>query len=114
MRKLLLFFVGFSGFLVMVNAQSLPTSKDPGTDKREAYQPAKKTRKHTYNLNAEFDRLKKEYAIRMKKNVRKYKRMSRKMKKPQYSDPLYFGHKRKPKKRKVGKRKLCKECMIVH
>ncbi len=34
--------------------------------------------------------------------------------KPQYSDPMYFGHKRKPKKRPPGKRKLCKECGLTH
>jgi hypothetical protein len=33
---------------------------------------------------------------------------------PQYADKMYFGHKRPPKKRPVGKRKLCKECGIVH
>ena len=45
---------------------------------------------------------------------KRYRKMRRKMKKPQYSDPMYFGHKKKPKKRKRGKRKLCKECGIVH
>ncbi len=34
--------------------------------------------------------------------------------KPQYSDPLYFGHKKPPKKRPLGKRKFCKECGLVH
>ena len=55
-----------------------------------------------------------EYEDRMKSNVKKYKKQARLMKKPQYSDPSYFGHKRKPKKRAPGKRKLCKECEIVH
>ncbi len=45
---------------------------------------------------------------------KKYHKMQKDMKKPQYSDPMYFGHKKKPKKRKRGKRKLCKECGIVH
>ncbi len=61
-----------------------------------------------------YDRLIEEYKARMKANVKKYKKVSREMQKPQYSDPLYFGHKRKPKKRAVGKRKYCKECEIVH
>ena len=56
----------------------------------------------------------KEFWDRQKNNARERKRMARKMKKPQYSDPSYFGHKRKPKIRPVGKRKLCKECGIVH
>ncbi len=55
-----------------------------------------------------------EYKERMVANVKKYKKMEKEMKKPQYSDPSYFGHKRKPKKRKPGKRKFCKECEIVH
>ena len=65
-------------------------------------------------INLYYDRLIVEYEERMKANVKKYKVMARKMKKPQYSDPSYFGHKRKPKKRAVGKRKYCKECEIVH
>jgi hypothetical protein len=67
---------------------------------------------HPYTIY--YDNLIVEYEKRMKANVRKYKVMARKMKKPQYSDPSYFGHKRKPKKRAVGKRKFCKECEIVH
>jgi hypothetical protein len=61
-----------------------------------------------------YDRLVVEYQKRMKANVKKRDVMARKMEKPQYSDPTYFGHKRKPKKRPVGKRKFCKECEIVH
>jgi hypothetical protein len=33
---------------------------------------------------------------------------------PTYGDPMYFGHKKKPKKNPKGKRKLCKECKMVH
>jgi LAS superfamily LD-carboxypeptidase LdcB len=36
------------------------------------------------------------------------------MQKPQYSDPMYFGHKRPPKKRPIGKQKYCKECGMKH
>lgn len=61
-----------------------------------------------------YDRLVVEYQDRMKANLKKYKVMTKEMAKPQYSDPSYFGHKRKPKKRAVGKRKFCKECEIVH
>ena len=69
-------------------------------------------RNHPYTIY--YDNLIVEYENRMKANVKKYKVMARKMKKPQYSDPSYFGHKRKPKKRAVGKRKFCRECEIVH
>jgi len=47
-------------------------------------------------------------------NAKKRKKIARQMQKPQYSDPGYFGHKKKPKKRPVKKRKFCKECGIVH
>ena len=66
--------------------------------------------KYKYNYNAdvkEFDKL-------MQANAKKYKKRDRLMEKPRYSDPTYFGHKKKPKKRARGKRKLCKECNIVH
>jgi hypothetical protein len=46
--------------------------------------------------------------------LRQKAKVAEEMKKPQYSDPLYFGHKRPPKKRPVHKRKLCKVCGIVH
>jgi hypothetical protein len=47
--------------------------------------------------------------------VAKQKRYAeRQMLKPQYSDPSYFGHKKKPKRRPPGKIKYCKECGIRH
>lgn len=55
-----------------------------------------------------------EFEERMEANAKAYKKQQKEMQKPQYSDPSYFGHKRKPKIRKVGKRKFCKECGIVH
>lgn len=82
------------------------TQSKQATTLLEAY------RNHPYTIY--YDNLIVEYEKRMKANVHKYKVMARKMKKPQYSDPSYFGHKRKPKKRAVGKRKYCKECEIVH
>ena len=42
------------------------------------------------------------------------KKLKKEMKKKRYTDPSYFGHKRKPKIRPRGKRRLCKECGIVH
>ncbi len=36
------------------------------------------------------------------------------MKKPQYTEKMYFGHKNPPKKRPLGKRKHCKECGLTH
>ncbi|UXP32453.1 hypothetical protein N6H18_00490 [Reichenbachiella agarivorans] len=60
------------------------------------------------------DQALKDYEILMKQNKKKYKKQAKEMEKPQYSDPSYFGHKKPPKKRPLGKRKMCKECGIVH
>lgn len=54
------------------------------------------------------------YEQQKKENAKKYAQMAKDARKPQYSDPSYFGHKKKPKKRPVKKRKFCQECGIVH
>ena len=51
---------------------------------------------------------------RMRRKAREYRRIGRLSKRPQYSDPLYFGHRLKPKKRALGNRKWCKTCGITH
>ena len=48
------------------------------------------------------------------KQARAHRKRERMKKKKRYTDPSYFGHKRKPKRRPPGKRRLCKECGIVH
>lgn len=55
-----------------------------------------------------------EFEERMEANAERYEKEAKLAEKPQYSDFSYFGHKKKPKKRPVGKRKFCKECGIVH
>lgn len=55
-----------------------------------------------------------EFRKRMKKVSKTRKKNEKLAQKPQYSDPLYFGHKRPPKKRKLSKRKFCKECGLTH
>jgi hypothetical protein len=50
----------------------------------------------------------------MEANAKKYERMAKDMEKPQYSDPSYFGHKKKPKKHHIARKKFCKECGIRH
>lgn len=117
----------FSILFVLISANlHAQNSKEPGTNSREyrkSFNPeteestvksGKAQKKYKKALEDKYGRLEKEYVQRMKK-VRKQKKKEAKMaEKPQYSDPLYFGHKRKPKIRPVGKRKFCKECHIVH
>lgn len=85
----------------------------------KAMAPAKKkTKKNKSSFRALFNRdldtKKKEFSKRMEANAKEERKKQREMEKPQYSDPSYFGHKKKPKKRPPGKRKFCKECSIIH
>lgn len=88
------------------------TPVEEKAERRVLKKSKKKSQNSAYvkNLNQKQD----EFQARMKSNAKEDRKLARKMQKPQYSDPSYFGHKRKPKKRPVGKRKLCKECSIVH
>lgn len=61
-----------------------------------------------------YERLVDEYYDRMEQNAKEARKKEKEMQKPQYSDPLYFGHKKKPKKRPPGKMKYCKVCGIKH
>lgn len=74
----------------------------------------KSKKKYKGSFEWQLDQQVKEQEKRMKAVAKRQKKEARMAQKPQYSDPMYFGHKRKPKKHKPGKRKLCKECMIVH
>lgn len=102
-----------------VHAQS---SRDSKSEKDTKYSGAefsqnktmsKKSRKKYKSKNGksagiiEYEKLRKQV---QKEHTKKEKGM----RKPQYSDPSYFGHKRPPKKRKNGKKKFCKECGISH
>ena len=60
------------------------------------------------------DQLQEEYVARMKSNAKRRDKEEKMADKPQYSNPLYFGHKKPPKKRKNGKKKFCKECGLTH
>ena len=90
----------------------------PEIDRGATYQVEtnKKTKKkETKNsISKQFDRKVEEYEKRMEANAKKNEKIAREMKKPQYSDPSYFGHKKKPKKRPPGKKKFCKECQMSH
>ena len=65
-------------------------------------------------FNKQLDNKVDEFYERMEDNARRNRKLEKKMEHPRYSDFSYFGHKKKPKIRPVGKRKFCKECGIVH
>lgn len=92
-------------------SQQQSSSLSPYFPKEDA-EPSKKASKKTKSqvtYNAQRD-----HEERMKAVVKANRKAEKEMLKPQYSDPSYFGHKRKPKKRPSGKMKFCKECEIRH
>lgn len=90
-----------------------PMSKEQSaTQKKAMKKRGKKSNRAMFNKR--MNQKVKEYEKRMVANAKQDRKERRLAKKPQYSDPSYFGHKKKPKKRPVGKRKFCKECHIWH
>jgi hypothetical protein len=55
-----------------------------------------------------------EFYERIEKAAKDKQRMLKILAKPQYSDPSYFGHKKKPKRRPPHKMRMCDECQIRH
>jgi hypothetical protein len=93
-------------------SQQGPSSRTPGESAaRVAGSSKKSSRRISGKTHSD---LVEEYKNRMEANAKRYKKEAKMAEKPQYSDPSYFGHKKKPKKRSLKKRKLCKECGIVH
>lgn len=90
-----------------------PTTLNPGSEDADFVAPKVKERKQkkpggvTYNAQ-------KEYEERMSARAKTYRYNERMLMKPQYANPAYFGHKRKPKRHAPGKIKYCKECGIRH
>jgi predicted peroxiredoxin len=86
-----------------------PTSLNPSKPEQRdrVYAPKKSRKNATRNPEQEFYE-------RMEAVVKAKRKAEKLMMKPQYSDPMYFGHKRPPKKRPPHKMKYCKECGIRH
>lgn len=87
-----------------------PTSMDPSYP-TPGYAPKYERKAKSIDLtyNAE-----KRYYQQKQKIAKDRKKAEKELMKPQYTDPMYFGHKRPPKKHKPGKMKYCKECGIRH
>ena len=94
------------------NEITSPSSTDPGTEKE--YSERRVSKKKAGKSFVTYGEKIEEYERRLKANQKKYKKIAKGMKAPQYSDPTYFGHKKKPKKRPPGKKKYCEECGIIH
>lgn len=98
-------------------AQSSRENNKPEFDRGATYgAESKKGKKKQvkHSISKDYDKKVEEFEKRMVANVKKNQKVAKKMEKPQYSDPSYFGHKKKPKKRPNGKKKFCKECGLKH
>ena len=118
MAETVRYFAFFGLFILLLGynqtfAQSSRDSESSSTESSKAFYKEKKASKKFYKKGKN-QTLVDEYEELQKANKKKYRKMAKGMQKPQYSDPTYFGHKRPPKKRKLGKRKFCKECGMVH
>jgi|ERR1044071_224157 hypothetical protein len=103
------------------SAQNAPNSLNPGTHKETSsmlqtktvqkkhrkgiFSPKRQNVKHTARY---------EFYERIEQAAKEKQRILRKLAKPQYSDPRYFGHKRIPKRRPANKMRYCGECGIRH
>lgn len=108
----------FLGCLISFGASAQNTrSAATPTAPKPAYQSAKKKQKKGMFAFIKKKKPKNE-VVEFRKRIHKvYKQKAKeekKLEKPRYSDPSYFGHKRPPKKRPVGKQKFCKVCKIKH
>lgn len=109
--------------LVCTNTTSAQTTRDAEVKPpAPAYQVSKKskfslaqlfTKKKTDTRKLPYEQ-KKEFEARMSRVAKQKKKDARLASKPQYSKQEYLGHKRKPKKRPVGKKKYCKICEFAH
>ncbi|HTF20742.1 MAG TPA: hypothetical protein VK658_21865 [Chryseolinea sp.] len=91
-----------------------PTTLSPGSEDADFVAPSVKMRKEKKKSRGITYNAQKEYDDRMASRAKTNRYNERMLMKPQYANPAYFGHKRKPKRHAPGKLKYCKECGIRH
>ena len=89
-----------------------PSSLEPYYPQNN-YAPTKKSSKKKDSGGPSYES-QQEYQDRMVRLDKARRKTEHEMEKPQYSDPMYFGHKHPPKKHRPGKMKYCKVCGIRH
>ncbi len=120
MYFLFILIVLIGGITAEVFGQSLKSKRKTETAQQPtSLNPTNPQKEYTPNASRKSSRgasndLEEEYHQRMAAVQKTRKKDLRLMAKPQFSDPLYFGHKKLPKKRKPSKMKFCKECGIRH
>jgi hypothetical protein len=87
----------------------LPNSLNPSYQEKVYAPKASKVKSKGISYEGE-----KKYYERKALVEKERRKVEKELMKPQYSDFTYFGHKRPPKRHKVGKLKYCKECGLRH
>jgi hypothetical protein len=110
---LMILFIASAG--LAQNTRSTDTPKPP----QPTYQASKKEKKGVLSFLKRGERKQgknevEEFRSRLEKVYKEKAKEEKLADKPRYKDPTYFGHKKKPKKRPVGKQKFCKTCKIKH
>ena len=107
----ILFMTSILHSIIAQSSRDIDNSANSSTQKKKSVKIFKSGKNNSFKTQEEG---KKVYEDRMKQAAKDIKKSIRLLKKPQYSDKSYFGHKRPPKKRPLSRRKLCKVCGIVH
>ena len=93
-----------------------PTTLDPSSSSMPDY--STKHSKHTKSKKKKGSgptyNSQKEFQDRMDERGKTYRKNEKNVVTEQYVNPMYFGHKKPPKKRPAHKMKLCKVCGIRH
>jgi len=92
--------------------QGLPEEK-VNDQARRAHKPTKERSVRPKKVNVKHTP-RYEFYARVEQAAKDRQRMLKKMADPQYSNPLYFGHKRPPRRHEAHKMRYCKECGIRH
>jgi hypothetical protein len=111
LTSLATFFLASGCFAQKVEAESALRPKS--TPRFPTEKEVRSREKKAFKLKTTVD-LQKEYYERVESVMNARKKTARLMQKPQYSDPMYFGHRRPPKKHSVRNMRFCRECGIRH
>lgn len=107
---LLIIFIG----LGTAKAQNTRTA-NPVTPPKPVYSSKKAKKKKFLSFKKKGKSQVELFQNRLKEASKNKTKRERKAAKKRYANPsVYFGHRRPPKKRPVGKRKFCKVCGIKH
>lgn len=117
MSRLTIFFVFALALLAhglfAQNSVDPRSTKEIASPKKQHFGPQRarsiKSKKKNVKHSAQY-----EFYKRVELAAKDKQRLLKKLSKPQFSDPAYFGHKKKPKKRPAHKMKFCHECHIRH